>query len=112
SIVPVIRNAPDVNGSDVIARHDESTIGRKGGGEYRTLVTPVGIDFLPVAGVPKLDGLVEAAGHEQFAVGAEFGAANIELLFVWLLAAQRDRKSTRLNSSHVSISYAVFCLKK
>src|SRR5207249_10002945 len=25
---------------------------------------------------------------------------------------QRDRKSTRLNSSHVSISYAVFCLKK
>src|SRR5207249_9681192 len=26
--------------------------------------------------------------------------------------SQRDRKSTRLNSSHVSISYAVFCLKK
>src|SRR5690606_42158598 len=25
---------------------------------------------------------------------------------------QRDRKSTRLNSSHVKISYAVFCLKK
>src|SRR5690242_21141802 len=27
-------------------------------------------------------------------------------------AARRDRKSTRLNSSHMSISYAVFCLKK
>src|SRR5438067_8463418 len=26
--------------------------------------------------------------------------------------AGQDRKSTRLNSSHVSISYAVFCLKK
>src|SRR5699024_11941139 len=26
--------------------------------------------------------------------------------------AEGDRKSTRLNSSHVSISYAVFCLKK
>src|SRR5690625_6717689 len=26
--------------------------------------------------------------------------------------ATRDRKSTRLNSSHVAISYAVFCLKK
>src|SRR5699024_12586419 len=25
---------------------------------------------------------------------------------------KKDRKSTRLNSSHVSISYAVFCLKK
>src|SRR5439155_3898682 len=27
-------------------------------------------------------------------------------------AAREDRKSTRLNSSHVAISYAVFCLKK
>src|SRR5204863_2066402 len=27
-------------------------------------------------------------------------------------ALPRDRKSTRLNSSHVEISYAVFCLKK
>src|SRR5437868_9950043 len=27
-------------------------------------------------------------------------------------AIEKDRKSTRLNSSHVSISYAVFCLKK
>src|SRR5436305_5823668 len=29
---------------------------------------------------------------------------------IWLRAS--DRKSTRLNSSHVRISYAVFCLKK
>src|SRR5438874_9082488 len=28
------------------------------------------------------------------------------------IESQRDRKSTRLNSSHVEISYAVFCLKK
>src|SRR6266403_3161208 len=28
------------------------------------------------------------------------------------LGGLRDRKSTRLNSSHVEISYAVFCLKK
>src|SRR3712207_8264831 len=28
------------------------------------------------------------------------------------LAGQQDRKSTRLNSSHANISYAVFCLKK
>src|SRR3712207_7604912 len=27
-------------------------------------------------------------------------------------AVSRDRKSTRLNSSHANISYAVFCLKK
>src|SRR5690606_39665769 len=29
---------------------------------------------------------------------------------IWTM--QRDRKSTRLNSSHVKTSYAVFCLKK
>src|SRR3989442_11712526 len=29
-----------------------------------------------------------------------------------VLASIQDRKSTRLNSSHVRISYAVFCLKK
>src|SRR5699024_11831314 len=29
-----------------------------------------------------------------------------------LVRRQKDRKSTRLNSSHVSISYAVICLKK
>src|SRR5690554_5671274 len=29
-----------------------------------------------------------------------------------VVANPRDRKSTRLNSSHVRISYAVFCLKK
>src|SRR5699024_12516670 len=29
-----------------------------------------------------------------------------------LVLVRTDRKSTRLNSSHVSISYAVFCLKK
>src|SRR5699024_12209126 len=37
------------------------------------------------------------------------------VLFIWQVAVHekaRDRKSTRLNSSHVSISYAVFCLKK
>src|SRR5690242_20811443 len=29
-----------------------------------------------------------------------------------VLVCRQDRKSTRLNSSHMSISYAVFCLKK
>src|SRR5580765_1192263 len=37
--------------------------------------------------------------------GANFGYWSV-------LASSRDRKSTRLNSSHPSISYAVFCLKK
>src|SRR5437667_3460341 len=29
-----------------------------------------------------------------------------------IVLGARDRKSTRLNSSHITISYAVFCLKK
>src|SRR5438309_5552306 len=31
---------------------------------------------------------------------------------IWSSGREQDRKSTRLNSSHSSISYAVFCLKK
>src|SRR5205085_8122112 len=42
--------------------------------------------------------------------------AAVDLACVWywkqVLCLQRDRKSTRLNSSHSQISYAVFCLKK
>src|SRR5207249_11491916 len=37
-----------------------------------------------------------------------YGMGKPWVAYGWLL----DRKSTRLNSSHVSISYAVFCLKK
>src|SRR5438045_7327485 len=35
-------------------------------------------------------------------------AQRVEAILSWM----RDRKSTRLNSSHLGISYAVFCLKK
>src|SRR2546430_11203354 len=35
-----------------------------------------------------------------------------QTLTVWDEGASTDRKSTRLNSSHSQISYAVFCLKK
>src|SRR5204863_9534018 len=44
---------------------------------------------------------IVALGPKRFAL---VGRDNLE--------AFRDRKSTRLNSSHVEISYAVFCLKK
>src|SRR3989442_9080764 len=38
--------------------------------------------------------------------------SDLERLAQVRVHTQRDRKSTRLNSSHVRISYAVFCLKK
>src|SRR5207253_6762005 len=43
---------------------------------------------------------------EQLGIDGRSRAAVIER------SRERDRKSTRLNSSHVAISYAVFCLKK
>src|SRR5439155_25385178 len=47
--------------------------------------------------------------------GSAYGGnkwAGITMTVAELRAALEDRKSTRLNSSHVAISYAVFCLKK
>src|SRR5947209_9519648 len=36
----------------------------------------------------------------------------VAIICLAIIATTRDRKSTRLNSSHANISYAVFCLKK
>src|SRR5699024_5063103 len=53
-----------------------------------------------------------AFGHD-WRVGVKAYHATLRHLASWGFAvAAPDRKGTRLNSSHVSISYAVFCLKK
>src|SRR3712207_8235913 len=49
-------------------------------------------------------------GHRQ--VSAEMQVARLVRQAQEPLAHLQDRKSTRLNSSHANISYAVFCLKK
>src|SRR5206468_11090452 len=50
-----------------------------------------------------------SAGSPRERIGATLAAL---LSDRWHLAPILDRKSTRLNSSHDQISYAVFCLKK
>src|SRR3712207_7607170 len=56
-------------------------------------------------------GLVRVAGQRR--VGGELGGPSPQLGEVAVAdGRQRDRKSTRLNSSHANISYAVSCLKK
>src|SRR5690349_24254653 len=45
------------------------------------------------------------------AVYSSISSKNPRCMKIWP-DLNRDRKSTRLNSSHVEISYAVFCLKK
>src|SRR2546427_2171036 len=39
-------------------------------------------------------------------------SGKLQLTKIWIPELHLDRKSTRLNSSHSQISYAVFCLKK
>src|SRR5205814_10402075 len=58
-----------------------------------------------------------AAGRFDFDLDV-FGGEIVDAIYLDLAFARRvydftsDRKSTRLNSSHLGISYAVFCLKK
>src|SRR2546426_2276479 len=52
----------------------------------------------PVQTLPRLPRHQRSGDHDRGGVGREIGC-------------DEDRKSTRLNSSHLVISYAVFCLK-
>src|SRR2546426_5678865 len=54
--------------------------------------------------------LVGGIAHELLLV--QLGAEVVDRSLVVLHGRRADRKSTRLNSSHLVISYAVFCLKK
>src|SRR3712207_6975188 len=56
-------------------------------------------------------GQLPAQVHRVLDAGVEALAAD-RGVHVRRVAGQQDRKSTRLNSSHANISYAVFCLKK
>src|SRR3712207_8275208 len=55
----------------------------------------------PTAVVSRLDGVRRTGGSGRRSAGCRVQRPRL-----------RDRKSTRLNSSHANISYAVFCLKK
>src|SRR5690625_6771177 len=53
------------------------------------------------------------AAKEAFAKATGQGIGKLSFQDMEVLPSRKgDRKSTRLNSSHVAISYAVFCLKK
>src|SRR2546429_5247098 len=65
----------------------------------------------PLTGIVDSHGLMLALLGEAERHGATLVCAST-VTRVTVLAHTRDRKSTRLNSSHGYISYAVFCLKK
>src|SRR3712207_8975892 len=80
---------------------------------YTTLFRSILVLFMPGQGI--------ASVENPFGVGGRVGevifaliATGVFVIFgcTLLSALSLDRKSTRLNSSHANISYAVFCLKK
>src|SRR3712207_8228852 len=52
------------------------------------------------------------APHPEVEGGPRLPPARVRRRRLHLVRSALDRKSTRLNSSHANISYAVFCLKK
>src|SRR5690349_24124938 len=71
---------------------------------YTTIFRSVGAPPVERAGVVVRDDRDRRNPH--LAAGAEDAEGDLAAV------RNQDRKSTRLNSSHVEISYAVFCLKK
>src|SRR3712207_8711493 len=59
-----------------------------------------------------VDEIAAVAGYSKGALYWHFGGKDELLLALIEERIVADRKSTRLNSSHANISYAVFCLKK
>src|SRR2546428_10186016 len=58
------------------------------------------------------DATLAVVDDRAFVVRAQQNHRPVELEQLLLAQSVEDRKSTRLNSSHDQISYAVFCLKK
>src|SRR5258708_20322636 len=56
--------------------------------------------------------LVELRGDQQFVLKGKVNPFSLAAVTQCRIVNFKDRKSTRLNSSHQIISYAVFCLKK
>src|SRR5207249_11494523 len=83
---------------------------RRGATQHHPDPLIVVVGYWRLAGITS--GLACAAGalQAQLIVRAALGARHTSTLVHDSIIT--DRKSTRLNSSHVSISYAVFCLKK
>src|SRR5256886_9625017 len=85
---------------------------------YTTLFRSPGAQFAPGGALEVLLGAHPLPDERSLAAGerllqwVDALPPEAQPLFLISGGASRDRKSTRLNSSHSQISYAVFCLKK
>src|SRR5699024_11501370 len=99
---PAVRGAHDRAGRV----HDRAARARGGGGGDRGTAGGDAGTVEGPAGLRSDDTVDEEAVGGLVALDRRVGAGAEDAV------DRQDRKSTRLNSSHVSISYAVFCLKK
>src|SRR5690554_8050408 len=73
------------------------------------------IDYVAGTSMGAIIGSLYASGYSGYQIDSIFKGVNFDKIInddLPRAAKTLDRKSTRLNSSHVRISYAVFCLKK
>src|SRR5690606_41479127 len=73
---------------------------------------PISINDITVSGNPTDVCCTEENFSRLVLEGICKGIAGVDHISSCAMHHTLDRKSTRLNSSHVKISYAVFCLKK
>src|SRR3712207_7291932 len=78
---------------------------------YTTLFRSISVSLGLQYGVP-LEVYVSKFAHMRFEPSGLTNDPDIRVAKSIVDYVFRDRKSTRLNSSHANISYAVFCLKK
>src|SRR3712207_7391745 len=78
---------------------------------YTTLFRSLGLYVGVLLALPVFGDQEEAVGHPPHVGVPVAHLLDTSVVQIWA-AVQKDRKSTRLNSSHANISYAVFCLKK
>src|SRR5690606_27818442 len=97
AIAPEATAAGKAAGRNIASAISES-LSKAGSASTKSITVPA------MAAATAVTGLVGALGFKRL-VGMDEAQARLKGLGI-------DRKSTRLNSSHVKISYAVFCLKK
>src|SRR5690606_41380688 len=91
----------------IIRQHDRAEAGT------RAAVQRTGLDLVPQDDPHAVT--ADDPQHERLDLldaGLDERVVDAQRVHDALGVRERDRKSTRLNSSHVKISYAVFCLKK
>src|SRR5437868_1272919 len=114
---PGPRNRPTITDQEALQFHSEGRPGKLEVVATKPMATQrdLSLAYSPGVAVPVLAIAKDENCAYDYTTKGNFVAVitnGTAILGLGNRGALADRKSTRLNSSHVSISYAVFCLKK